>query len=157
MRSVDVLVAGAGLAGLSAAWHLTRAGLEVVLLEAGDDVGGRVRTDEVDGLLLDRGFQLYNPAYPEPRRLLDSRALDLRAYDAGVVVTVGEGRNRVGDPRRLPHWVLSSSRAPVGSPRAKASLALVAARLAVADPRRSPPRRTRPSEPRSRSAVCPAP
>ena len=65
----DVVIVGAGLAGLAAARHLAIHGVDVVVLEASDAVGGRVRTDRVDGLLLDRGFQLYNPAYPEPSRV----------------------------------------------------------------------------------------
>jgi hypothetical protein len=55
----DVVVVGAGLAGLNAARTLRKAGLNPVVLEASDDVGGRVRTDNVDGFLLDRGFQIY--------------------------------------------------------------------------------------------------
>ncbi|HYN75292.1 MAG TPA: FAD-dependent oxidoreductase, partial [Candidatus Limnocylindria bacterium] len=68
--SCDVVVVGAGLAGLCAALRLAEAGLEVDVLEASDAVGGRVRTDRVDGLQLDRGFQLYNPSYPEGARML---------------------------------------------------------------------------------------
>lgn len=55
----DVVVVGAGLAGLNAARTLRKAGLNPVVLEASDGVGGRVRTDKVDGFLLDRGFQIY--------------------------------------------------------------------------------------------------
>lgn len=51
-------VIGAGIAGLVCARILTRAGLVVKVFEASDGVGGRVRTDEVDGFLLDRGFQV---------------------------------------------------------------------------------------------------
>jgi phytoene dehydrogenase-like protein len=58
----DVVIVGAGLAGLAAARHLTQQGLDVAVLEASGEVGGRVRTDLVDGLRLDHGFQLYNPA-----------------------------------------------------------------------------------------------
>ena len=54
--SCDVVVVGAGLAGLSAATRLSDAGLDVVVLEASDGVGGRMHTDRVDGFLLDRGF-----------------------------------------------------------------------------------------------------
>ncbi len=54
--SLDVIVVGAGLAGLHAALRLQAAGREVIVLEASDAVGGRIRTDEVDGMLLDRGF-----------------------------------------------------------------------------------------------------
>ena len=61
----DVVVIGAGLAGLTAARTLTAAGLDVAVLEASDGVGGRVRTDVVDGYRLDRGFQILLTAYPE--------------------------------------------------------------------------------------------
>ena len=66
----DVIVVGAGVAGLAAAAALARAGVDTLVLEASDGVGGRVRTDEVDGHLLDRGFQVFLPAYPEARRVL---------------------------------------------------------------------------------------
>lgn len=49
---------GAGVAGLVCARILSRAGVVVKVFEASDGVGGRVRTDEVDGFLLDRGFQV---------------------------------------------------------------------------------------------------
>ena len=54
----DVAIVGAGLAGLACAQDLTRAGVECTVLEASDGVGGRVRTDAIDGYLLDRGFQI---------------------------------------------------------------------------------------------------
>ncbi|HSN43732.1 MAG TPA: oleate hydratase, partial [Propionibacteriaceae bacterium] len=62
----DVIVIGAGLAGLTAARHLAAhaSGPDVAILEASDAVGGRVRTDVVDGFKIDRGFQVLNPAYP---------------------------------------------------------------------------------------------
>lgn len=69
--SADVIVIGAGLAGLRAARVLADAGRTVVVLEASDRVGGRVTTDEVDGFRLDRGFQLLNPAYAELRAAVD--------------------------------------------------------------------------------------
>lgn len=61
------IVIGAGVAGLSAARKLSSSGVSVTLLEASDDVGGRVRTDVVDGFLLDRGFQVFIEAYPQCR------------------------------------------------------------------------------------------
>ncbi len=100
----DAIVVGAGLAGLAAARQLSIHGLDVVVLEASDDVGGRVRTDAIDGLLLDRGFQLYNPAYPEAARVLDHDALALRPFVPGVVAVTPTGRVRLGDPRRRPGW-----------------------------------------------------
>ena len=76
--------------GLVAARVLCGAGLDVVLLEADEQPGGRVRTDRVDGMLLDRGFQLLNPSYPQARRTFDLRALRLRQFDAGAVVAHGD-------------------------------------------------------------------
>ena len=70
------VVVGAGLAGLACAVRLHEAGVPVQVLEASDGVGGRTRTDSVDGFRLDRGFQVFNTAYPEARSVLDIRALD---------------------------------------------------------------------------------
>jgi phytoene dehydrogenase-like protein len=82
----EVVVVGAGLAGLACARHLQAAGREVTVLEASDAVGGRVRTDVVDGLLLDRGFQVHNTGYPEAQRVLDHERLRLRTFSAGALV-----------------------------------------------------------------------
>ena len=129
--SVDVVVVGAGLAGLAAARTLTRAGLSVHVLEASDGVGGRVRTDLVDGLRLDRGFQLYNPAYPEGARVLDYEALNLHPFAAGVVVALDGGFSRVGNPLRKPGWALTSLTSPVGSPLEKLRFVAYASRQAL--------------------------
>lgn len=82
----DVVVAGAGLAGLICARYLTRAGLDVQVLEASDDLGGRVRTDVIDGFRCDRGFQLLNPAYPAVQDEVDLQRLGLCAFERGFVV-----------------------------------------------------------------------
>ena len=74
--SADVVVVGAGLAGLTAARVLEQNGIATVLLEASDGVGGRVRTDEVDGFLLDRGFQVLLTAYPELKTQVNMAALE---------------------------------------------------------------------------------
>ena len=117
---MNVVVVGAGLAGLAAARHLSQHGVDVTVLEASDAVGGRVRTDVVDGYRLDRGFQLYNPAYPEGARVLDHAALDLRPFVAGARIVVSrDGRRRVervADPRREPSWAVPSLMARIGSP-----------------------------------------
>ena len=114
-NQVDVVVIGAGLAGLNAALTLTKAGKQVMVLEAADAVGGRVRTDEVDGLLLDRGFQILNPAYPELVRLGILHELDLRPFAPGVMVNTEKGTSRLGDPLRLPSWAIASLVADVAS------------------------------------------
>jgi phytoene dehydrogenase-like protein len=97
---VKAIVVGAGLAGLVAARSLHRAGWEVVVLEAGDGIGGRVRTDVIDGFRLDRGFQALFTGYPAVQRQLDLKALGLRSFDPGVIV-VEDGRwHELGDPFR---------------------------------------------------------
>ena len=97
----DVVVVGAGLAGLAAARILHEAGRSVVVLEASDGVGGRVRSDIVDGFILDRGFQILLRAYPELDRQFDIDALDLRSFDPGALVRVGEKLALLGDPLRI--------------------------------------------------------
>ena len=113
----DVVVVGAGIAGLLCAATLTERGHRVEVLEASDGVGGRIRTDVVDGHRCDRGFQLINPAYPAARRFLDLPALRLGTFDAGVAVA-GRGPLRiVGDPIRaikyLPKTMVSGYFRPV--------------------------------------------
>src|ERR687885_994286 len=100
VEPAEVVVVGAGLAGLACARRLNGAGVAVTVLEAADRVGGRVRTDVVDGFRCDRGFQLLNPAYPEVRRVLDLRALRLRPLPAGGVVPGGGRPGPPTEPRR---------------------------------------------------------
>ncbi|XP_047950985.1 phytoene desaturase (lycopene-forming) isoform X2 [Salvia hispanica] len=95
-----VIVIGAGLAGLAAATHLQAENIPFLLLEASDAVGGRVRTDFVDGFTLDRGFQIFITAYPEARKLLDYDALDLQRFYSGAKVFFGGRFHTVADPRR---------------------------------------------------------
>lgn len=102
MPDVDCIVVGAGLAGLACARELVRGGVRVVVVEAADRVGGRVATDTVDGFRIDRGFQVYNDAYPEGRRQLDLAALDLGRFEPGALVAEGGRLAAVADPWRRP-------------------------------------------------------
>jgi phytoene dehydrogenase-like protein len=117
--SADVVIIGAGLAGLAAARRLVAAGRSVMILEASDGVGGRVRSDRVDGFVLDRGFQVLLGAYPEPRTVLDRAALDLRRFEPGALVQSGGELFVVADPFRRPSRALGTLRAPIGSIVAK--------------------------------------
>ena len=98
----DVVIIGAGLAGLSCALSLQAAGVPTVLLEAGDAPGGRVRTDMVEGFRLDRGFQVMLTAYPEGRRLLDYDRLAFKKFEPGALVWHGGRFHRFADPLRNP-------------------------------------------------------
>nr|MCH9710890.1 FAD-dependent oxidoreductase [Actinomycetes bacterium] len=98
----DVLVIGAGLAGLRCAGILADAGREVRVWEASDDIGGRIRTDLIDGFRCDRGFQVLNPAYPELARAVDVAALKLRRFGPGVAVRRAAGSTVWVHPLRAP-------------------------------------------------------
>lgn len=81
-----VVVIGAGLAGLTCARHLHRAGVDVLVLEKDSRVGGRMKTDVENGFRMDHGLQVYFDAYPAGRSELDLPALDLRAYPSGALI-----------------------------------------------------------------------
>lgn len=110
-------IVGAGMAGLTCARVLHDAGVRVTILEASDGVGGRVRTDVVDGFRLDRGFQVHLTAYPEAKRFIDHEALDLQKFEAGAVIKL-PGRQRftsLHDVRRHPSRLLASTFSPAAT------------------------------------------
>ncbi|NUW38545.1 NAD(P)/FAD-dependent oxidoreductase [Nonomuraea rhodomycinica] len=123
-----VIVVGAGMAGLACAVRLHEAGMAVRVLEAADGVGGRVRTDVVGGFRLDRGYQVFNTAYPEARRVLDIDALDVRPFASGLIVQGSSARARLMLPWRHPRHALSGLLAGLGTPRDYAVLAAITAR-----------------------------
>jgi phytoene dehydrogenase-like protein len=121
----DVLIVGGGLAGLCAARTLHAAGRTFAILEASDAVGGRVRTDIVDGFRLDRGFQVLLDAYPEAATVLDYAALDLKAFLPGALVRF-EGRfHEVSDPWRRPMAAIGSLGNPIGTLADKLKVATI--------------------------------
>ncbi len=122
MDETDVVVVGAGLAGLACAKRLVERGAGCQVLEAADAVGGRVRTDVVDGFRCDRGFQLINPSYPVLPRVVDVDALQLEEFVPGVAVAGGRGLKLLLDPRRRPDGLLATLRSGYVSPVEVAAL-----------------------------------
>lgn len=118
-----VVVIGAGLAGLTAAVHLTETGLPVRVLEAGDRVGGRVRSDVLGGFILDHGFQVLLTAYPAVDALLDAESLDLGHFKPGSLVRLDDGLHKLVDPWRDPTAAMSALLTPVGSAADKLRIA----------------------------------
>ena len=115
MPSADVIIIGAGLAGLACAQELVTRGYTPLVLEAADKPGGRVRTDGFEGFRLDCGFQVLQTAYPEARRLLDYAALDLRPFRPGALIRFAGRFHRIGDPWRHLSDALPTLFAPIGS------------------------------------------
>ncbi|MEO6287499.1 MAG: FAD-dependent oxidoreductase [Dyadobacter sp.] len=114
-QHTDVIIIGSGLAGLTAARVLKTAGKSIKILEASDQIGGRVRTEEVDGFLLDRGFQVLLTAYPETQKFLDYDALDLCKFDPGALILNQDGITKIGDPIRQPSSLISTLRSPAAT------------------------------------------
>ena len=116
MSTKPIVIVGAGIAGLTCAIHLQQAGREVVLLEASDDVGGRVRTDLLEGFRLDRGFQILLTAYPEAQRLLNYSALNLRTFRSGALIHDDtDGWIKLLNPLREPLSVFQMLISPIGT------------------------------------------
>ncbi|MEU5567805.1 NAD(P)/FAD-dependent oxidoreductase [Micromonospora musae] len=127
----DVVIVGGGLAGLAAARRLHRAGVPWRLLEAGGRLGGRIATDEVDGYLLDRGFQVLNTAYPRLGALIDVTGLRLGHFTSGVLVRKGGRLIRLVNPLRQPAAAPGAALAELGSLLDRLRLAALAGGCAV--------------------------
>ncbi|WDZ84717.1 NAD(P)/FAD-dependent oxidoreductase [Micromonospora cathayae] len=132
----DVVIVGGGLAGLAAARRLHRAGVPWRLVEAGDRIGGRVATDEVDGYRLDRGFQVLNTAYPKLGTLLDPDTLNLGWFTSGVLVRRGGELVRLVHPVREPAGTPGTALAGIGTFTDRLRFALLATGCATLPPRR---------------------
>jgi phytoene dehydrogenase-like protein len=127
--SPEVLIIGAGLAGLCCARRLAEAGVSFQIIEASDGIGGRVRTDEVDGFLLDRGFQVLLTAYPEAKKALDYTRLNLKAFSPGAFSWFAGRMNQLVDPWRTPEMWRVALRSDFGTLADKFRIARLRARL----------------------------
>ncbi|MEU5539317.1 NAD(P)/FAD-dependent oxidoreductase [Streptomyces sp. NPDC020362] len=118
---VDVVIVGAGIAGLSAAHRLTSAGVTTAVLEAAPYAGGRMSTEKVDGFRLDRIGQLLSTSYPELRRTPGLGPLTLRRFAPGVLLHRDGHTHRAGAPavggsaRGALHMVRALASAPRGA------------------------------------------
>ena len=107
--SSDVLIIGAGLAGLSAAITLQAAGRDVRIIESSDRPGGRVTSDVIDGFICDRGFQLINANYPALVELDVMKDIDFIKAPRVIEVAIGNDRRALGDPRVAPWTALDKA------------------------------------------------
>ena len=120
------------MSGLACATWLHRAGRPVLLLEAADGVGGRVRTDVTpDGFRLDRGFQILLTNYPEARRMFDYGALNLKSFRSGAVVRLPNGEETtLENPLHAPMMAFAALASPIGTTKDKLLLVKLVAQLA---------------------------
>jgi protoporphyrinogen oxidase len=123
--NADVLIIGAGLAGLCCARRLHQEGIPFTLFEASDSVGGRVKTDIVNGFLLDRGFQIFLTAYPEAQSVLNYRLLDFKPFMPGALVRCHGEFHELSDPIRRPSKLLETMLSPIGSVADKLRMGLL--------------------------------
>jgi len=111
-----IIIIGAGVAGLVAAIELEKAGFKPTMLEASDSVGGRIKTDHIDGFTLDHGFQVLLTAYPESNKYLDYEALNLKQFNPGALIYPNDGSSfRIADPLRQPVQLFTMLFSPVGT------------------------------------------
>ena len=115
LMKTTITIIGAGISGLTAAVYLHQKGYQVQIIEASDRAGGRIKTDTVDGFLLDRGFQVLLTEYPETKALLDYNKLNLKRFLPGATVLYDSGQFEIADPFRRPTAFFATVLAPVGS------------------------------------------
>jgi protoporphyrinogen oxidase len=123
------VIVGAGLAGLACATEMHRLGKPFLLLEAGNRVGGRLRTESREGFTLDHGFQVILSSYDAVGKIADVRALEPSYFDSGALLSYDGQLSHLANPLRHPDSVLGSVLTPAFSLRDKILLGLLGMRV----------------------------
>ncbi len=113
---MHTIIIGGGLAGLAAAKTLMQHGHTFKIIEKENHLGGRVQTSQINGHLIDHGFQVYLPGYEEGIHFFDYAKLDFQAFDPGSMILYDDGYHEVvSDPLRKPFTLFSTLLSKVGS------------------------------------------
>ncbi|NVJ89876.1 MAG: FAD-dependent oxidoreductase [Flavobacteriaceae bacterium] len=108
-------IVGAGVSGLIAAQVLENYGYHPIIIESTDSVGGRVKSDIIEGYILDHGFQVLLSSYPAAKKYLDYTKLNLQEFLEGATIFKKGKSETIGDPLRNLHFLLPTMFASIGS------------------------------------------
>lgn len=126
----DVIIIGAGLAGLSCARILQKHRINYLLLDGAEKVGGRIRTDIVDGFQLDRGFQVLQTAYPDAKEILSYPELKLKSFFPGAMIRYQDKFHRLADPFRDLYTAAKGLFSPIGTLKDKLLVGMLRTQVA---------------------------
>ncbi|GAB3523537.1 NAD(P)/FAD-dependent oxidoreductase [Emticicia fontis] len=115
MNDFSTVIIGGGISGLTCAKYLNDKGMSFVIIECSDALGGRVRTDIVEGFRLDRGFQALLTNYPEARKILRYSHLDLKYFESGTLIKTNKGLTKLENPFKGKGSLFSRAFSPIGS------------------------------------------
>lgn len=115
MNDFSTVIIGGGISGLTCAKYLNDKGMSFVIIEGSDALGGRVRTDMVEGFRLDRGFQTLLTNYPEARKILRYSHLDLKYFESGALIKANKGFTKLENPFKGKSSFFARTFSPIGS------------------------------------------
>jgi len=114
-KDCKIHIIGGGVSGLIAASILEKNGFNPTVLETTERVGGRIKTDIIDGYQLDHGFQVILTAYPAVKKYLDYKALELQIFLPGASIFKAHTQSIIGDPLRDISLLISTLFSGIGS------------------------------------------
>ena len=113
-ENYDVIIVGAGISGLNCANKLISEGFNVLVIEKSDSVGGRIKTDSVNGFKLNRGFHVLLTAYPEVKYTFNAESLNFKKFFPGCSIWTGTGMEDLVNPLKHPFKGIRQLIRPIG-------------------------------------------
>ena len=107
-KKTDIVIIGAGIAGLACAMKLKKNNRNFIIIEQSDRVGGRVGSIKENEYIFDLGFQVYNTEYYETNSLLNLKELKLKVFKPGASIYNGRRFEILSDPFRDPSTIFET-------------------------------------------------